>query len=78
MRNKGLRLAYPNIKDTFDKIPFDSNTILYNDNGSEYTSNKMKALIKKLGIKHSFTKFGTGFQDNSIVEYLFSIWKKSI
>ncbi len=69
---KGNNLAIPNMKWTFEIIGDCSNMIFHSDNGSEYTSYEAIKLERDYGYKASFSRPGK-CQDNSIVEYTFSI-----
>lgn len=72
---KGNNLAIPNMLRTFKIIGDCSNMIFHSDNGSEYTSYEAIKLERDFGYKASFSRPGK-CQDNSIVEYTFSILKQ--
>lgn len=53
------------------------NTIFHSDLGSQYTSNAFEALLKKLHIRHSYSKKGCPY-DNASMESFNSILKKEL
>lgn len=73
-RNKGNIIVVPNIKNTFEKISKNRETILHSDNGSEYSSNEIKKLKHLYNFKQSFSRPGK-YQDNRVIEYVISIIK---
>lgn len=63
------------IKNAEVKGKFKKNVIFHSDLGSQYTSSKVEKYLKKLGLKHSYSKKGYPY-DNACMESFNAILKK--
>ena len=59
------------------RYPLGSHTIFHSDRGSQYTSEDFKSILKKCGIKQSFSRVGVP-GDNSWAESFFASFKKEL
>lgn len=66
---------------TFNKAYFDrgepKNLMFHSDRGSNYTSKKMKKLLKLCGVKQSCSNTGNPY-DNAVIESFFATFKKEL
>ena len=63
------------IKNAQKKGKFKEQAIFHSDLGSQYTSNKVENYVKKLGLRHSYSKKGYPY-DNACMESFNAILKK--
>ena len=75
----GLKMTDNLVIDAFNKASIkrglNENGIFHSDRGSQYTSNNYEKLLKKLNIKHSYSKKGYPY-DNASMESFNAILKK--
>ena len=66
---------------TFRKAFFDrgspTNLLFHTDRGSNYTTNKLRNLLKACEVKHSFSNTGNPY-DNAVIESFFATFKKEL
>lgn len=74
-RNITAELAVNAVRNACLNIPDTRGIILHSDLGSQYTSEEFEACLKKLGIRHSFSRKGNPY-DNACIESFHSVLKK--
>lgn len=65
------------LKQSFEKIPDQSNLILHSDQGWQYQMKQYQYLLKQKGIKQSMSRKGNCL-DNAIIENFFGILKSEL
>ena len=74
-RNITAELAVNAVRNACLNIPDIRGIILHSDLGSQYTSEEFEGYLKKLGIRHSFSRKGNPY-DNACIESFHSVLKK--
>ena len=74
-RNITAELAVNAVRNACLNIPDTRGIILHSDLGSQYTSEEFEACLKKLGIRHSFSRKGNPY-DNACIESFHSVLKR--
>ena len=74
-RNITAELAVNAVRNACLNIPDTRGIILHSDLGSQYTSEEFEDCLKKLGIRHAFSRKGNPY-DNACIESFHSVLKK--